>query len=150
VEVFAEDLGSIPPFVRESMTRLQLPGLKVLRWEKYWDREGQPPIDPANFPDLSVATTGTHDIEPLAATPEGATEEQRKAVLQSLLSAGSALTLIPIQDVFGWTDRINTPAVVDHINWTWRLPWFVDSWLDPNETVARADELMAWTRSNGR
>ncbi len=86
VEVFAEDLGSVPAFVRESMIRLQLPGLKVLRWEKYWDREGQPPIDPATFPELSVATTGTHDIEPIAATPEGATEEQRKAVLQSLLS----------------------------------------------------------------
>jgi len=150
VDVFAEDLGSIPAFVRESMTRLQLPGLKVLRWEKYWDREGQPPIDPSAFPELSVATTGTHDIEPLAATPEGATEEQRKAVLQSLLSAGSALTLIPIQDVFGWTDRINTPAVVDDINWTWRLPWLVDSWLNPTETVARADELKAWTRSSGR
>ena len=125
--MFAEDLGSVPAFVRESMTRLQLPGLKVLRWEKYWDREGQPPIDPATFPELSVATTGTHDIEPLAATPEGASDDQRKAVLQSLLSAGSALTLIPIQDVFGWTDRINTPAVVDDINWTWRLPWLVDS-----------------------
>jgi len=150
VEVFAEDLGSIPNFVRESMIRLQLPGQKVLRWEKFWEREGQPLIDPATFPELSVATTGTHDIEPIAATPEGATEEQRKAVLQSLLSAGSALTLIPIQDVFGWTDRINTPAVVDDINWTWRLPWFVDSWLDPTETVARADELKAWTRSHGR
>ncbi len=150
VEVFAEDLGSVPAFVRESMTRLQLPGLKVLRWEKWWDREGQPPIDPATFPELSVATTGTHDIEPLAATPEGASDDLRKAVLQSLLSAGSALTLMPIQDVFGWSDRINTPAVVDGINWTWRLPWFVDSWLDRTDTVAHADELKAWTRSAGR
>ena len=70
-DVIAEDLGSIPPFVRESMARLDLPGLKVLRWERHWDRDGQPPIDPAEFPERSVATTGTHDIEPLAATPEG-------------------------------------------------------------------------------
>jgi len=129
---------------------LNLPGLKVLRWERHWDHAGQLPIDPRDFPERSVATTGTHDIEPLAATPEGASEEQRKAVLQSLLSAGSALTLIPIQDVFGWTDRINTPAVVDDINWTWRLPWFVHTWLDRTETLAHADELKAWTRSNGR
>lgn len=149
-EVFAEDLGSIPEFVRQSMARLQLPGLKVLRWEKHWDQEGQPPIDPSTFPHRSVATTGTHDIEPLAATQEGATEAQRKAVLQSLLAAGSALTVMPVQDVFGWTDRINTPAVVDDINWTWRLPWPVDSWLDRADTVAHADELKAWTRSNGR
>lgn len=150
LEVFAEDLGSIPEFVRQSMARLQLPGLKVLRWEKHWDQEGQPPIDPSTFPHRSVATTGTHDIEPLAATQEGATEAQRKAVLQSLLAAGSALTVMPVQDVFGWTDRINTPAVVDDINWTWRLPWPVDSWLDRADTVAHADELKAWTRSNGR
>jgi 4-alpha-glucanotransferase len=149
-EVFAEDLGSIPPFVRASMTRLQLPGVKVLRWEKHWDRDGTPPIDPATFPELSVATTGTHDIEPLAATPDGETSEQRAATLQSLLSAGSALTLLPLQDVFGWADRINTPAVVDDVNWTWRLPWPVDAWLAEDEPLARADELKSWTRNHNR
>jgi 4-alpha-glucanotransferase len=149
-EVYAEDLGSIPAFVRESMVRLELPGLKVLRWEKHWDHDRQPPIDPATFPELSVATTGTHDIEPLAATPEGEGAEERAAILQSLLSAGSALTLIPLQDVFGWTDRINTPAVVDAINWTWRLPWPVDMWLHEDEPLARADELKSWTRSHHR
>ncbi len=149
-EVIAEDLGSIPPFVRESMARLDLPGLKVLRWERHWDRDGQPPIDPATFPERSVATTGTHDIEPLAATPEGATEEQRAAIVQSLLSAGSCLTLIPLQDVFGWTDRINTPAVVDEINWTWRLPWPVDRWLNPGEPWRAPTQLKAWTRAAGR
>jgi 4-alpha-glucanotransferase len=149
-ELIAEDLGSIPPFVRESMRRLGLPGLKVLRWERCWDREGQPLIDPRDFPEQSVATTGTHDIEPLAATPEGATEESRAEIVQSLLSAASSLTLIPLQDVFGWTDRINTPAVVDDVNWTWRLPWPVDTWLDREDTVARADQLKAWTREAGR
>jgi 4-alpha-glucanotransferase len=149
-DVIAEDLGSIPPFVRESMARLDLPGLKVLRWEKHWEREGQPSIDPAEFPELSVATTGTHDIEPLAATPDGATEAQRAAVLQSLLSARSLLTLIPLQDVFGWTDRINVPAVVDDRNWTWRVLWPVEKWLDPAEAIERADQLKAWTRAAGR
>jgi len=149
-DVIAEDLGSIPAFVRESMARLDLPGLKVLRWEKHWDRDGQPPIDPAQFPERSVATTGTHDIEPLASTPDGDTEEKRSAVLQSLLSAGSALTLIPLQDVFGWTDRINVPAVVDDHNWTWRVKWPVDTWLNPEEAMERADQLMAWTRAAGR
>ncbi|HWI20748.1 MAG TPA: 4-alpha-glucanotransferase [Vicinamibacterales bacterium] len=148
--VIAEDLGSVPPFVRESMARLNLPGLKVLRWEKHWDREGQPPIDPAQFPERSVATTGTHDIEPLAATPEGNTDEKRDAILQSLLSSGSNLTLMPVQDVFGWPDRINTPAVVDGMNWTWRLPWPVDTWLDREDTVAHADQLKIWTRSADR
>ncbi len=149
-ELIAEDLGSIPRFVRESMVRLNLPGLKVLRWERHWDLEGQPLIDPAMFPELSVATTGTHDIEPLAVTPEGRTEAARTAILRSLLSSGSYLTLIPLQDIFGWTDRINTPAVVDEVNWTWRLPWAIDTWLDREETVARADQLREWTQGAGR
>ena len=149
-ELIAEDLGSVPPFVRASMERLRLPGLKVLRWERHWNREGQPLIDPREFPEQSVATTGTHDIEPLAATPEGAIERARAAIIQSLLSAASCLTLIPLQDVFGWTDRINTPAVVDAVNWTWRLPWTVDTWLDREDTVSRADQLKAWTREAGR
>ncbi len=148
--LIAEDLGVIPPFVRESMARLDLPGLKVLRWERHWKLPDQPLIDPRDFPELSVATTGTHDIEPLAATTEGETEEQRAVVLQALLSAGSCLTLIPLQDVFGWAERINTPAVVDEINWTWRLPWPVDTWLDREDTVARADALKAWTREADR
>ena len=92
-----------------------------------------------------MATTGTHDIEPLAATAEGETEAQRSATIQSLLSAGSYLTLIPLQDVFGWKDRINTPAVVDEVNWTWRVKW-----LNPEEDMERADELQAWTRAAGR
>ena len=149
-ELIAEDLGSIPPFVRQSMARLNLPGLKVLRWERHWDRDGQPLIDPREFPERSVATTGTHDIEPLAATPEGQTDHARTAVLRALLSAGSYLTLIPVQDIFGWTDRINTPAVVDAVNWTWRLPWMLDTWSDREETVARANLLMTWTREAGR
>ena len=149
-EVIAEDLGSVPPFVRESMARLDLPGLKVLRWERHWGRDGHEAIDPSEFPERSVATTGTHDIEPLAATEDGQTEEQRSAIVQSLLSAGSYLTLIPLQDVFGWTDRINTPAVVDGVNWTWRVKWPVDRWLNPEEAMERADQLKAWTRAAGR
>jgi 4-alpha-glucanotransferase len=35
--------------------------------------------------------------------------------------------VIPIQDIFGWRDRINTPAVVDDVNWRWRMPWAVDT-----------------------
>lgn len=148
--LIAEDLGVIPTFVRESMARLDLPGMKVLRWERHWDRPDQPAIDPREFAECSVATTGTHDIEPLAATVEGATGEQRAAVLQSLLSSGSRLTLLPLQDVFGWTERINTPAVVDAINWTWRLPWAVDTWLDDPHTVEPANRLREWTRAAGR
>jgi 4-alpha-glucanotransferase len=97
-----------------------------------------------------VATTGTHDIVPLAATEDGETAEKQEAVLRSLLESGSNFTLMPVQDVFGWTDRINTPAVVDDVNWTWRLPWPVDEWLNRSDTVMRARMLHEWTRKAGR
>jgi 4-alpha-glucanotransferase len=55
-----------------------------------------------------------------------------------------------VQDVFGWRDRINTPARVDAENWTWRLPWRVDEMREIPEAVARAESLAAWTASADR
>ena len=74
----------------------------------------------------------------------------RDALLQALCGAGSNLVLLPVQDIFGWRDRINTPAVVDDVNWTWRVKWPVDRWLNPEEPMERADQLKAWTRAAGR
>ena len=63
VEVVAEDLGTVPDFVRWSMARLGVPGFKVLRWERAWREAGEPLLDPAGYPELSVALSGTHDTE---------------------------------------------------------------------------------------
>ena len=54
------------------------------------------------------------------------TTRTRDAILQLLYGAGSDIVLLPIQDVFGWKERINTPALINDDNWTWRLPWLVD------------------------
>ena len=37
-----------------------------MRWERDWHTEGQPFLDPADYPAVSVAMTGTHDTEPVA------------------------------------------------------------------------------------
>ena len=50
----------------------------------------------------------------------------RDVLVEALLASGSDLTLLPVQDVFGWRDRINEPATVTDENWTFRLPWPVD------------------------
>ncbi|MCC7180743.1 MAG: 4-alpha-glucanotransferase [Acidobacteria bacterium] len=146
-EVVAEDLGTVPAFVRESITALGVPGFKVMRWERHWDQPGEPFIDPKSYPELSVATTGTHDIDPLAVElgPEAVEEAVR-----ALLDSGSYLSLIPLQDVFGWTDRINTPSVVNETNWTWRVPRPVDTWSTWPEGVARRERLRTMTRAAGR
>src|SRR5262245_51392580 len=149
--IIAEDLGVVPDFVRASLTRLQVPGLKVLRWEREWHQPQQPFRDPVSYPAVSVATTGTHDTEPLAEWWQMASVEERAAavrlprlgeagftadapfdaklrdaLIETLFDARSDTLLLPVQDLFGWRDRINTPAVVDDVNWTWRLPWAVD------------------------
>ena len=79
-EIIAEDLGVVPDFVRESLARLDAPGFRVIRWERQWEVEGRPFRDPAGYPPISVATSGTHDTEPMAVWWEGAPEEERRAV----------------------------------------------------------------------
>src|SRR5262245_26881438 len=80
-EIIAEDLGVIPDFVRESLTRLGIPGYRVFRWERHWKHERQPFRDPLEYPPASVATSGTHDTEPLVTWWEQAPEAERKAVM---------------------------------------------------------------------
>jgi 4-alpha-glucanotransferase len=176
--IVAEDLGSVPACVRESLTRLGLPGYKVVRWEREWDVPGQPFRDPAGYPALAVATTGTHDTEPNATWWEAAPREERDAfaalppvaaalggaspahapftpalrdaILEAVYRSPAALLLLPIQDIFGWTDRINTPGTVGDENWTWRLPWPVDRLASQPEAMERAVFLRKLAQETGR
>jgi len=170
--LIAEDLGVIPAFVRETLARLGIPGFKVLRWEREWDHEGRPFKDPAGYPRSSVATSGTHDTETNAQWWDEAPVEERRAVaailgggrcdpgapfdarvrdaiLDVLFTSGSDIALVPIHDVFGWRERINTPALVSDENWTWRLPWPVED-LQSNpiatERAAYVRDLIARSR----
>ena len=181
-EIVAEDLGVVPDFVRESLARLEVPGYKVFRWERKWDAEGQPFKDPLTYPAVSVATSGTHDTEPLVIWWEGAPRDERAAVLaipsirdhltsedtaaavdvaalphavreamlESLHASGSNLLILPIQDVFGWRERINQPATVGDENWTWRLPWPVDRLTTEPAAMAVARQLAEWSARHRR
>ncbi len=171
--IVAEDLGTVPDFVRESLRRLNVPGYKVFRWERHWDTKGQPYRAPSSYPRASVATSGTHDTETNAAWWDGLDATERAAVLATpgvtrraarlgdlsgdfsaalrdvllevLFASGSDYLLLPIQDVFGWRDRINTPADLGPENWTWRLPWPVDALASEPEAEERADALRKWS-----
>jgi 4-alpha-glucanotransferase len=168
LEIFAEDLGLIPPFVRKSLMALGMPGYKVMRWEREWEVAGQPFIDPATFSELSVATTGTHDTETMtewwrkagaderrqfvvslnlagAIDPRRGTLDNRAvdAILGSLYSAPSRLTIVPVQDLFGWNVQINTPGTVNTTNWKWRLPFALDRLHDRADLASRIAALRA-------
>ena len=181
-EIIAEDLGVVPDFVRASLARLDVPGYKVFRWERQWHTPGHPFKDPAAYPAASVATSGTHDTEPMVIWWETASREEREAVLEipgiarritdderarvleqktlsnhcrealleTLFESGSNLLILPIQDVFGWRDRINQPATVGDGNWTWRLPWPADRLTTEPAAMEIATQLAEWSAKHGR
>jgi 4-alpha-glucanotransferase len=176
-EIVAEDLGTVPDFVRASLSELGVPGFRVFRWEREWDLEGKPFRDPAAYPAASVAASGTHDTEPMISWWESADDQERRAVaaiptvsriagrrrtaalepsavrdilIEALFASGSDVLLFPVQDVFGWRDRINEPATVGPENWTYRLPWPVDTFEDQPEARERQQALRRWTEKYGR
>jgi 4-alpha-glucanotransferase len=177
-EIIAEDLGTVPDFVRASLARLAVPGFRVFRWEREWHTEGQPFRDPADYPPVSVSASGTHDTEPLVTWWENATGVERQQVnslptvqraahraaivdapydatvrdvlLESLFASGSDLLLLPIQDVFGWRDRVNEPATVTDRNWTFKLPWPCDRLDEIAEARERKNALHAWAARHDR
>jgi len=176
-EIIAEDLGTVPDFVRAALTVLGVPGFRVLRWEREWEQDDKPFRDPAEYPAKSVATTGTHDTEPMIAWWEGADDEERRAVvempwmrnagaadlleapfvpavrdalLEAMFASSSNILLLPVQDVFGWRDRINEPATVSDDNWSFRLPWPVDTMASEPEARERQAALRKWADRHRR
>lgn len=174
--IIAEDLGTVPDAVRASLLQLGVPGFKVLRWERDWLLPGQPFFDPTGYSTTSVATSGTHDTETLVEWWESAPIEERTALaaipflesrglalsspscepatrfalLELLVAAASDFVILPMQDVFGWRDRINLPATVIDDNWTWRLPWAIDEIRAQPEARELARVLRTWMRTHAR
>jgi 4-alpha-glucanotransferase len=176
LELIAEDLGTVPDFVRASLERQGVAGCKILRWEREWRAPGQPFLDPATFPPESAAMTGTHDTETLSDWWRRAPADERAAAaalpvigarlagnisevwdyrlrdafIDLAFRARSNDVFLPVQDVFGWSDRINTPSTVGDANWTWRLPWPVDEWASVPDARERAAFSVNLAHMTGR
>jgi 4-alpha-glucanotransferase len=71
-------------------------------------------------------------------------------LLEALFASGSNLLILPIQDAFGWRDRINRPATVSEENWSFRLPWPIDRLADIPEARERQAVLRRWADRYGR
>lgn len=137
----AEDLGVIPPYVREIMKELEVPGYKIMRWEK--DEKQTHYIDPQNYDPVSLATTSTHDTEPMNTwwkiidekekmlftkmidpykdTPPVNYRDIKDKVNEKLLSSQSKIVISYIPDIISSDERINTPGTVGNHNWTYRI-----------------------------
>jgi len=173
--LIGEDLGTVPDFMRVSLAERGIPGMKVLRWERDWHAAAQPFLDVTSYPEVSVATSGTHDTSTIAEWWDTADALERQAVLrlpslrdaglspddpfsdrardaflETLFAARSRLLILPFQDILGWRDRINVPALVDDQNWTYRLPGNVDDLSTDPRFLERADFLAGLSRKYGR
>lgn len=174
--VIAEDLGVIPPFVRKSLVALGIPGYKVMRWEKEgWGTVEERYLSPIEYPELSLATTGTHDTETFTVWWRDAGEDERRqlataleledrvnpnraclagadleSILEKLYAAPSWLVIVPIQDLFGWDVRINLPGTVLDSNWAYRLPLTLERLSRSFAIRARQANLRAIVERTGR
>ncbi len=161
----AEDLGVIPPFVRDVLRRLGMPGYRVLPWEK----DAGIFRDPRAFPASSVASWSTHDTAPIdawwdefsdadrvqlserAGIPLEAPEGVRSlGLLNDLYRANSDLALVLAQELLGVRDRINVPATVGPHNWTWRLARPIEDLESDPRVTARFDAIRRLVEGAGR
>lgn len=124
----AEDLGTIPNSVPGVLANLKILGLKVIRWERLWNEQGQPFRKIDEYPELSVATPSVHDSSTLrgwweqeggandflaAWNPDysgyqaGTADAFRKGyspeaaffALKTMARASSSVLVLPVQDI---------------------------------------------------
>jgi 4-alpha-glucanotransferase len=146
----AEDLGVVPNEVRQCLTELGICGTKVIRWERLWEKPGQPYIDPTTYPPLSLTTVSTHDSELLrqwwTTSPEDAKslcqmqgwnyqQELSVELIQAILRLShhssslwhinllsEYLAMFPdLRYAVAEDERINIPGTVQDANWSVRL-----------------------------
>jgi 4-alpha-glucanotransferase len=98
----------------------------------------------------SIRSALTDEDRAAAINETALTAALREALITSLYASSSDLLILPVQDVFGWTVRINQPATVNSGNWTWRMPWPVDRLRSEPAAVAMAAQLAEWARKYGR
>ena len=162
-EVIAEDLGFMTDSVRKLVKDSGFPGMKVLEFA-FDSRDSGSANDylPHNYPEHSVAYTGTHDNETLIGwfdsicaedrvlarnyicdfyTPE---EEIHRPMIALAMSSVAKYCIIPMQDYLGLGNeaRMNKPSTLGG-NWRWRV-------LPEQLSDALKADILAQTRRYGR
>jgi 4-alpha-glucanotransferase len=147
----AEDLGAVPGCVPKVLTKLKILGLRVVRWFRDWNVEGQPYIPFEDYPELSVCTLAVHDSSTVREWWDREADQEHfcgfigepslpkiynpgtaKILLHQAAAAASRFRVFQIQDLLHlspkWyapdpgSERINIPGTANDFNWTYRLP----------------------------
>ena len=147
----AEDLGAIPDCVPGTLAELRVLSLRIPRWSRLWNSEGQPFIRPEDYPFLSVCAPSVHDTstmrqwwqpdEPLhqfwqalglpGDPPPHYDAQTARLVTEALLHANSAIVVFQLQDLLCLVDRlpaedpaserVNVPGTMSDWNWGYRM-----------------------------
>ena len=145
----AENLGTIPPIVDETMRSYGICGLAVIRWQRYED-EKRNYIPYEKYDPLNITSVSTHDAEPLQLWWKELPVEaalfaafknwtydpdlaswQRKEILRDSHHTPTIFHINLLQEYLALfpelvaanpeDERINVPGIVSPKNWTYRF-----------------------------
>lgn len=169
----AEDLGDLPSVVPKVLKKLSIPGTKVIRWEQILNKESSIFIDPADYPQVSMTTTGTHDTCSLAEwwqndpsakqyakqyklkhTPKLSLNNRLFLLTQahqshSYFHINSLLEYLPLDPSLGATgfERINVPGTVNDHNWLLRMPCLLEELAQSTFLISECRKLTLYKQS---
>jgi glycogen operon protein len=92
--VIGEDLGTVPPGLRERLAQANILSYRVL----WWERDGDKFLPPEKYPPLSVSCLSSHDLPTFAGWRQDRDAEIRRAVGQLDEAAAAASSLAREKD----------------------------------------------------
>ncbi len=136
--IIAEDLGDITPEVHKLVSDSGFPGMRVLQFAFFGDKES--PHLPHNYDESCVSYTGTHDNNTLLGYVWELDDFTRRrllaycgfegddwnkcydSILRTMFASHSELFILPVQDIllYGSDTRLNKPGCRDG-NWSYRI-----------------------------
>ncbi|MDR0601128.1 MAG: 4-alpha-glucanotransferase [Treponema sp.] len=168
----AEDLGAVPDCVPRVLEKLSILGLRVVRWFRKWDEDGQPYIHFEDYPELSVCTPAVHDSSTVREWWEQEVDQETfsgfigfpslprvynpgtaRIILHKTATAASRFRVFQVQDLLHlsskWyaadpaSERINVPGTYNEFNWTYRLPASIGDISGDADFIKAVEELCA-------
>jgi len=166
----AEDLGAVPACVPKVLKKLNILGLRVVRWFRDWDRENQPYIPLEDYPQLSVCTPAVHDSSTVREWWEKEIDQKQfsgfigvpslpkvynpgtaKIILSKIAASRSRFRVFQVQDLLHlsnkWyssdpsSERVNVPGTSNNFNWTYRLPAQIEEIVKDKELIRTVAEI---------
>jgi (1->4)-alpha-D-glucan 1-alpha-D-glucosylmutase len=165
--VVGEDLGTLPNGFRETMNARRFFSCRLLYFERADDGTF---CDPAGYPHYAVASTGTHDLSPLAGFWQSLGKRERMQLAQlldvepenashldvavasyrALGRTNAALLLLQLEDALLQTEPVNVPGTtVEAPNWQRKLSVPLDV-LQDDERFATIVAALRESRSRAR